>query len=89
MITQAKISLQKSGLAGQLLKIKNQYECLVQLIEKMEIVLICWRVEVVQISEFLVLAALKSFFQPKFTSLYTGQKDTALIFLYLTSHGMF
>ena len=27
-ITQAKVSLQKSGLAGQLLKIKDQYECL-------------------------------------------------------------
>ena len=26
----------KSGLAGQLLKIKDQYECLVKLIEKME-----------------------------------------------------
>ena len=26
----------KSGLAGQLLKIKNQYECLVKLIEKVE-----------------------------------------------------
>ena len=33
---QAKVSLQKSGLAGQLLKIKDQYECLVKLIEKME-----------------------------------------------------
>ena len=32
------VSLQKSGLAGQLLKIKVQYECLVKLIEKMEIV---------------------------------------------------
>ena len=29
LVTQAKVSLQKSGLAGQLLKIKNQYECLV------------------------------------------------------------
>ena len=28
--------MQKSGLAGQLLKIKDQYECLVKLIEKME-----------------------------------------------------
>ena len=36
LLTQAKISLQKSGLAGQLLKIKDQYECLVKLIEKME-----------------------------------------------------
>ena len=35
-VTQAKVSLQKSGLAGQLLKIKDQYECLVKLIEKME-----------------------------------------------------
>ena len=36
LITQAKVSLQKSGLAGQLRKIKDQYECLVQLIENME-----------------------------------------------------
>ena len=36
-VTQAKVSLQKSGLAGQLLKSKDQYECLVKLIEKMEI----------------------------------------------------
>ena len=34
--TKAKVSLQKSGLASQLLKIKDQYECLVKLIEKME-----------------------------------------------------
>ena len=33
-ITQAKVSLQKSGLAGQLLEIKDQYEYLVKLIEK-------------------------------------------------------
>ena len=36
LVTQAKVSLQKSGLAGQLLKIKDQYECLVKLIEKIE-----------------------------------------------------
>ena len=36
LATQAKISLQNSGLAGQLLKIKDQYECLVKLIEKMK-----------------------------------------------------
>ena len=36
MVTQAKFSLQKSGSAGQLLKIKDQYECLVKFIEKME-----------------------------------------------------
>ena len=36
LVTQAKVSLQKSGLAGELLKIKGQYECLVKLIEKME-----------------------------------------------------
>ena len=35
-VTQAKVSLQKSGLAGQLLKIKDQHECLVKLIEIME-----------------------------------------------------
>ena len=35
-VTRAKISLQNSGLAGQLLKTKDQYECLVKLIEKME-----------------------------------------------------
>ena len=34
-VTRAKASLQKSGLAGQLLKIKDQYEYLVQLTEKM------------------------------------------------------
>ena len=36
LVTQAKVSLQKSGLAGQLFKIKDRYECLVKLIEKME-----------------------------------------------------
>ena len=36
LVTQAKVSLQKSGLAGQLLKINDQYECLVKRIEKME-----------------------------------------------------
>ena len=37
LVTQAnKVSLQKSGLAGQLLKIKDQYECLVKLIAEME-----------------------------------------------------
>ena len=35
-VTQAKVSLQKSGLTGQLLKLKDQYEWLVKLIEKME-----------------------------------------------------
>ena len=42
LVTQAKISLHKSGLAGQLLKIKNQYECLVKLIEKMESAKYCF-----------------------------------------------
>ena len=36
LITQAKVGLQKNGLAGQFLKIKDQYECLVKLIEQME-----------------------------------------------------
>ena len=36
LVTQAKAGLQKSGLPGQLLKIKDQYECLVKFIEKME-----------------------------------------------------
>ena len=36
LVTQAKVSLQKCGLSGQLLKIKVQYECLVKLIEKMK-----------------------------------------------------
>ena len=36
LVTQTKVSFQKSGLAGQLPKIKDQYECLVKLIEKME-----------------------------------------------------
>ena len=36
LVTQANISFQKCGLAGQLHKIKDQYGCLVKLIEKME-----------------------------------------------------
>ena len=36
LVTQAKVSLQNSGLAGQLLKIKHQYKCLVKLLEKMK-----------------------------------------------------
>ena len=36
LVTQVKVSLQKSDLAGQLLKIKDQYECVVKLMEKME-----------------------------------------------------
>ena len=36
LVTQAKVSLHKSALAGQLLKMKDQYECLVKLIEKMD-----------------------------------------------------
>ena len=36
LVTQAKVILQKSALAGQLHKIKDQYECLVKLIEKMK-----------------------------------------------------
>ena len=36
LVTHTKVNLQKSGLTGQLFKIKNQYECLVKLIEKME-----------------------------------------------------
>ena len=36
LVSEAKVRLQKSGLAGQLLKIKEQYECLVKFIEKME-----------------------------------------------------
>ena len=36
LVTHAKVILQKSGLAGQLLEIKDQYKCLVKLIEKME-----------------------------------------------------
>ena len=36
LVTQAKVSLQKSGLAGQLLKLKDQYQCLIKLIEKTE-----------------------------------------------------
>ena len=35
LVTQAKISLQRSGLSGQLLKIKDHYEFPVELIEKM------------------------------------------------------
>ena len=36
LVTQANVSLQKSGLAGHLLNIKDQYECLGKLIQKME-----------------------------------------------------
>ena len=36
LVTQTKVSFQKSGLAGQLLKIKIQYKCPVKFIEKME-----------------------------------------------------
>ena len=36
LVTQAKVSLQKSGLAGQLLKLKDQDKCIVKLIEKMQ-----------------------------------------------------
>ena len=36
LVTQAKVSLHKKDLAGQQLKIKDQYECVVKLIEKME-----------------------------------------------------
>ena len=36
LVSQTEVSLQKSGLAGELCKIKDQYECLVKLIEKME-----------------------------------------------------
>ena len=36
LVTQAKFSLQKSGLASQLLKINDYYECLIKLVEKME-----------------------------------------------------
>ena len=36
LVTQAEISLQATDLATQLLKIKDQYKCLVQLIELME-----------------------------------------------------
>ena len=35
-VTQAKFSLQTTDLATQLLKIKDQYECRVELIETME-----------------------------------------------------
>ena len=36
LVTQAKVSLQISNIAGQLLKIKDQYECVVKFIEKMK-----------------------------------------------------
>ena len=48
LLTQAKVSLQKSGSVGQLLEVKDQYECLVKLIEKMEstkYTLATWRIE--------------------------------------------
>jgi len=37
LLTQAKVSLQTTGLASQLLKIKDQYECLVKLIERWKV----------------------------------------------------
>ena len=52
------------------------------------IILISLRVEVAQISNFLVclnLAALKSFFQLKFTTLYTG-RERRRSFFFLTKH---
>ena len=36
LVTQEKVSFQKSGLAGQLLKIKDQYECLAKPMKKIE-----------------------------------------------------
>ena len=36
LVTQAKVSLQAIGLATQLPKIKEQYECLIKLAETME-----------------------------------------------------
>ena len=36
LVTQAKVSLQTTGLATQLLKLQYQYECVVKLIEMME-----------------------------------------------------
>ena len=36
LVTQAKVSLQKSGFAGQLLKIKDQCKCLIKLTEKLK-----------------------------------------------------
>ena len=36
LVTKTKVSLQNRGLAAQLLKIKDQYECLVERIEKIE-----------------------------------------------------
>ena len=36
LVIQAKVSLQSTSIATQLLKIKDQYECLVKLIEGME-----------------------------------------------------
>ena len=36
LVTQARVSLLTTGLATQLLKIKNQYECLIKLIDTMK-----------------------------------------------------
>ena len=56
------------------------------------IILTSLRIEVAQISDFLVqakiLAVLKSFFQLKSTTLCTGQKRYSSYFLYLISHGL-
>ena len=52
LVTQAKVRLQKSALAGQLLKIKDQYECLVKLIEKTESAKYTIKEAVLAIQEF-------------------------------------
>ena len=36
LVTEAKVSLHRTGLAIQLLKVKDQYECLLKLIETLE-----------------------------------------------------
>ena len=57
------------------------------------ILLISLRVEVAQISDFLVHAKVfplsKPFFNLNLPHSTLGKKDIALIFLYLTSHGLF
>ena len=51
LVTQVKFGSQKSGLVGQQLKIKDQYECLVKLIEKMESAKCTIKVAVQEIQE--------------------------------------
>ena len=57
------------------------------------IILICFRVEVAQISDFLahakILPLWKAFFNLNLQHFTLGKKSIAFMLLYLTSHGLF